>query len=144
MALGLADDAGLVRDVEPGLWAGAHHETGGAAADVDHDGRRAVVGVAFAGRAKERQLGLLVAGQDMGPESVAVVDGIGELPAVGCVADGAGQHRLRPVGTLAVDQSAELLERVVHPLHGLVCQPSRGVQTLAQPGHGGAPLEARR
>ncbi len=41
VALGLAHDAGLVGDVELGLAAGADHELGRAAADVDHERRRA-------------------------------------------------------------------------------------------------------
>ena len=50
----------------------ADHELGRAAADVDDQRRRVVVRVAVAGRAEERQPRLLVAGEDVGVEAVAV------------------------------------------------------------------------
>ena len=71
VALGLADDAGLRRDVEAHLAAVADHELGRAAADVDHERPRAVVGVALARRAEERQPRLLVAGEDVRLEAEA-------------------------------------------------------------------------
>ena len=53
---------------------GADHHLGRAAADVEHERRRRVGGVALAGRAEERQPRLLVAGQHVRLEPVAVLD----------------------------------------------------------------------
>ncbi len=65
VALGLANDAGLVGDVEGHLAAGPDHELGRAAADVDHERRGSVGRVALAGGAEEREPRLLVPGQDV-------------------------------------------------------------------------------
>ena len=55
VALGLAHDPGLGGDVEHDLGALPDDQLGRAAADVDHERRRSVVGVAFAGGAAERR-----------------------------------------------------------------------------------------
>ena len=94
-----------------------------------------VVGVALAGRAQERQVRLLVAGQHVRLEAVTIADGIGELLAVGGVADRAREHRTCAVSAMVlVDQLAVLVERVVHALHRVVAQPSVGVDARRQAG----------
>ena len=96
--------------------------------------------VALAGRAQERQVRLLVAGQHVRLEAVTIADGIGELLAVGGVADRAREHRLGRVGVVLVDQLAVLVERVVYALHRVVAQPSVGVDAGAKPGDVAAAL----
>ena len=63
VALGVADDADLRRDVEADPAARAAHELGRAAADVDHEALGRVVGRAQRGGARVRQRRLLVPAQ---------------------------------------------------------------------------------
>ena len=82
VALGLAHDPGLGRDAEADLGAGADDHLGRAAADVEHERRRRVGGVALAGRAQVGEPRLLVAFEDVGGDAVALLDRLGELLAV--------------------------------------------------------------
>ena len=92
VALGVAHDAGLRRDVEAHLVAAADDELGRAAADVDDERRRRVAGRALARRAAEGQPRLLVAADDARVEPVALgAHAREEVLAVGGVAHGAGE-----------------------------------------------------
>ena len=96
MTVGLAHDARLGRDVEVDPAAVADHELGRAAADVE-DERRASrsAGSRSLGGAEVRQPRLLIAGQDVRLQPEARATTVGELRAVGGVADGARHHRDR-------------------------------------------------
>src|SRR5205807_2567597 len=77
---------------------GADHELGRAAADVEHERRRLFVRVALAHRPEKRQLRLLVAGEDVRLQAVALLHLLGELLPVRRVAHRAGEDRERGAG----------------------------------------------
>ena len=114
------------------LVAGADHELGRAAADVDDERRLAVAGVALARGPEERQAGLVIALEHVGLEPEPVADGAGELLAVGGVADRAGEHRHRALAPVALDRSWYSSRTRVHPLHRLSCEAAAGIDACAE------------
>ncbi len=134
VALGLAHDAGLRRDVELDLAVASDDELGRAAADVDDDDLLSV-DRPLARRAGERQRGLLVAADRAGVQVEPIAHRRRELCAVGRVADGAREHRGRRGRAVLVDELAEVPERVEDALHRRVREPAGRVDALAEPGH---------
>ena len=117
---------------------GADDELGRAPADVDHDGR--LDGGETPGhRAEERQLRLFVAAQHFRVERELAADPLGELPAVGCVPHGRGQHREVRLATVLVDRLPVLGEHAPGALDGLRVELAGRVDAVAQPGHLRAP-----
>src|SRR3954471_13069380 len=141
MALGLAHDASLGGDMEVHLSPATLHELGRAAADVDDDDRRLVLGVALAGRAEEGETGLLVAGEDLGAQPVVVGHLVDERGAVGGVAHRAGEDGDVALGLLGVEALAVLRERRADAVHRLVGQAAGGVDALAQAGDDAVAVE---
>ena len=120
MALGLAHHARLRRDVETRLAAGPDHQLRRTATDVDDQSRRLVFRIALAGRPEERQLGLLIALEDVRLKPVAVSHRLREFRSVARVPDGAGEDRDLLLWTAPLDLFLELVERRVHAFHRVV------------------------
>ena len=129
----MADDAGLGRHVEAHVSAGADHQLGRAAADVDDERGRRVPGSALARRAAEGQPRLLSAGDDPRVEPVARrAHAREEVLAVGRVAHGAGEHGDGPLGSLPFDDRLVLGERGEHARHGVVAQQAGLAEPVAE------------
>jgi hypothetical protein len=120
--------------VKAGPVTGADHHLGRAAADVDHQRRREIGGVALAGGAEKGQLRLLIAGEHVRLDPVALPYRVGELLTVGGVAHGAGQHRDRGLRAVLVDLAAVAVERGVDTLHGVIAQAPLDVDPRSEPG----------
>ena len=88
-------------------------------------------------RARVRERRLLVAGQRPPLEAVALAHRRGELGAVGGVPDRGRHHRGARLAAVLGDGGRVALERVEHALLRRVAEPSRGVDALAEPRHGG-------
>jgi hypothetical protein len=141
VALGLADGAGLRRDVEADAVTVADDELGRPAADVDHDDGPGGVGRPLARRAAERQPRLLVAGDRARVEAELAADPLGEVRAVGRVADRARQDGDGAPRAELVDGRAVVAQDGGDALDGLRRQPTVRVDALAQAGDDGAAVE---
>ena len=134
VALALANDAELGRDVEVDGAPAADDQLGRAAADIEHAGRAAVVPVAVAGRPEETEPRLVVALDYAGLDGEAVGDHRRELLAVGGVPAGAGHHANPPVHVAdRVDLPRVGLKHVVDAVHGIPGEQARGVDARGKP-----------
>ena len=131
--LGVPHGAGLERDVEADLIAGADDELGRAAADVDDQHAISVRPPRACAQIREPRL--LRAAQHLRVEREALAQLARECPRVGGVAHGAGRHRRHHVGCerlveldVARDRVADLLDRLDRELPG-------GVHAAAEPRH---------
>ena len=138
-----ADDAGGERDVEPRHGVVPDDELGRAPADVDDDGRLQGRGgsCAVVHRAEERELRLLLAGEHACVERELAPDPLGELGAVGRVADGGGEHGEVRGALVGVDFATVVGERREHAVDRGGGERPGGVDPLAEPRDGRAPHE---
>ena len=117
VALAHAHDADVQGDVKAGGAPEADDELGGAAADVDDDG--GLGGGRTTGHGAEKgELRLFGAGEDAGIKVEIRPYAGREVPTVGCVANGRGEHGEVGLTAVGVDLGAVVGERVEHARNG--------------------------
>ena len=107
-------------------------ELGGAAADVEHE--RRPLELAVARDAAERQLGLVLAAEELGREAVAPFDLSEERLAVLRVPDRAGRNQERPLGAEALRLPPVVGEHVPHACDREREQAPARIHALAEAG----------
>ncbi len=133
MTLAHPDDPGGDGDVEARRATDADDELGRAAADVDHD--RGLGGRRPTGhRSEEGQLGLLLAAQDPGVQSVTLADPAGEVLTVGGIAHRRGHDGQVGLAVVGIDLPAVVGERLEDPADGLLRQRPAGIHSLPPAG----------
>ena len=100
--------------------------------------------IQVAGGAKVGHLRLLVTAEDVRLDPEASADRVGELRAVGRVADSARHHGDYAVDRRRVERGAVLGQGGVLPLQRVVGEPAARVDPGAEPGHGADPRDLVR
>ena len=142
VALALPHYAKLRRNMEANCAAVADDQLGRATADVNDDDLRTIVGIAAAGRAEERELCLLLAGNRSRVKLVALRDLPRELATVGGVTGGAGKDGAPLIGaTKLFDHRRVVIERREDASHRFFGKDAAGVNADAKPRHFAAPRQ---